>query len=138
MKRFWSKVSLDLPTECWEWSAYRHRGYGIFALSFGRNVRAHVYAYQQLVGPIPKGLELDHLCRNKPCVNPLHLQPVTHAVNVSRGDAGAYLAARTHCPKGHAYDEKNTFVCAGRRRCRRCAREKRRAERGCKKPRVLP
>lgn len=86
-----------------------------------KKVYAHRIAYQLLVGPIPEGMQLDHLCRNRRCVNPDHLEPVTHAENVRRGLSGAYLRARTHCPKGHPYDQANTYVSnSGSRNCRAC------------------
>jgi HNH endonuclease len=82
---------------------------------------AHVVFYESLVGPVPEGLELDHLCRVRNCVNPAHLEPVTHRENVLRSENFvAEHAAKTHCPEGHAYD----MVEAGRRRCRTCRNEK--------------
>jgi hypothetical protein len=84
-QRFWRHVVRDPDTECWEWTAARKNGgYGSFAIGKG-NVYAHRFAYEMLVGPIPEGLELDHLCRNRGCVNPDHLEPVTRQVNVLRG-----------------------------------------------------
>ena len=96
--RFWNKVRIgptpiDRPDlgPCWEWTAHRdRRGYGRFAVgsqtdgSYRSAALAHRLAYETLVGPIPDGLEPDHLCRNQPCVNPGHLEPVTHAVNLQR------------------------------------------------------
>jgi hypothetical protein len=78
---------------------------------------AHRWAYEAFVGPIPEGLEIDHLCRNRACVNPAHLDPVTHQENMSRGKA----ARMTHCHKGHPFDEANTRMEAyGSRRCKEC------------------
>lgn len=130
--RFWEKV--DKTGECWEWTAYRLKcGYGRFgvggsAKNGGRIVMAHRWAYENLVGPIPNGLQLDHLCRNRGCVNPEHLEPVTVRENLRRGEGWSGRNARkTHCPKGHEYDEANTHRDSlGRRKCRRCDREKRR------------
>jgi hypothetical protein len=127
---FWTKV--DAVGPCWAWTGGRSGGrYGMY-----RRQYAHRIAYEQLVGPIPDGLELDHLCRNTLCVNPDHLEPVTHAENTRRGFGPAGMAARrTHCPHGHPYDAANTYVRAtGGRRCRICSlassREEYRKRRG--------
>ncbi|WP_033356238.1 HNH endonuclease signature motif containing protein, partial [Kitasatospora aureofaciens] len=93
--------------------------YGQFNLH-GRTYSAHRYAYTQLVGPIPDGLVIDHLCRNPSCVNPAHLEPVTHAENMRRSEP----AMRTHCIHGHEFTEANTYYrtpnCDGVRQCRAC------------------
>lgn len=124
-ERFWAKV--DAFGDCWEWTAYRDKdGYGI--LSFvpaGLSTRAHKFAWQTLVGPIPDGLELDHRCRNRGCCNPDHLEPVTHAENMRRsGLLGQWtrLAAknRTHCQRNHPYAGENLVMDSGSRRCRQC------------------
>ena len=83
--RFWRKVKGGDVTTCWIWQASLHRGYGQFAVSSRQIVIAHRFAYEELVGPIPDGLHLDHLCRQPKCVNPWHLEPVTPLVNVRRG-----------------------------------------------------
>lgn len=115
--RFWSKV--DRSGECWVWLAGQATGgYGKFN-DAGRTWRAHRWAYEAEVGPIPEGMHIDHLCRNRLCVRPDHLEPVEPLENVQRGDHGA----ETHCPKGHAYDAVNTYRTAqGWRACRECMR----------------
>lgn len=118
---FWDKVQ---PTGfCWEWTAYRDRkGYGRSHLD-GKSMAAHRVAYTLLVGPIPAGLTLDHLCRNKGCVNPDHLEPVTVGENSIRSHE---LTSSEVCRNGHVYaDEGNElFVKMGaklaHRRCRQC------------------
>jgi hypothetical protein len=100
-------------------------GYGMFAeqTTGGLNtkVMAHRWAYEHAVGPIPEGLDLDHLCRNRACVNPAHLEPVTRMENIRRA-----AALKTNCPAGHPYDAENTYIRPGtvHRRCRTCARER--------------
>lgn len=120
--RFW--VSVDTQGPCWEWTATRnHHGYGHAWLD-GRLQMAHRIAYELLVDRIDSGLELDHLCRNPPCVNPDHLQPVTHAENMLRAPWGAvqYQASKTHCPQGHEYTPENTYIRKSKysRECRTC------------------
>ncbi len=118
-ERFWEKVERPSPYCCWEWQAATVVGYGRFEQS-----GAHVLAYEWLVGPIPEGLQLDHLCRNIICVNPLHLEPVTIRVNVLRGRGrSAANARKTHCPRGHPFDEENTYRYSGQRHCRKCRHE---------------
>lgn len=129
-ERFWSKVTKS--DHCWEWTAATDGGgYGAYFVRKvdGRTVlaRAHRWAYEELVGPIPDGLVLDHLCRNRRCVNPAHLEPVTQGVNIARGEmvARAVEARRaiTHCPKGHGYTPENTVHRkSGARTCRECNR----------------
>lgn len=109
---------------CWEWTAARNRnGYGQFGVE-RRLWRAHRLAYELFVGPIPDGMELDHLCRNRSCVNPDHLEPVTHRVNTMRGETiMAANAAKTACLRGHPFNEENTYVRSdGARLCRQCRR----------------
>lgn len=118
-ERFWSKV--DKSGDCWLWTAAIDKGYGSFTIRRGEKAKAHRYAYQELVGPIPVGLTLDHLCRNRACVNPAHLEPVTLGVNVLRGEGpGANNRRKSHCPKGHPYDRTTV---EGWRRCEECSRE---------------
>lgn len=126
---FWSRVRKT--SACWFWLAPLHNGYGKFWTG-ERNEMAHRFAYELLVGPIPDGLTIDHLCRNRSCVNPDHLEPVTTGVNVMRGIGFAPVnALKTHCPQGHAYDLFNTRRSGKKqtRFCRTCDREKHRTRR---------
>lgn len=123
--RFWAKVDKDGPGGCWLWTAGRtNGGYGMFGVEGNRTVPAHRYAYELLVGPIPGGLTIDHLCRVRHCVNPAHLEAVTYAENNRRSTSPSALnSLKTHCPQGHAYDEANTYVAPrGDRMCRECMR----------------
>jgi hypothetical protein len=106
------------PSGCWVWiKARERRGYGLFRHD-GKTWLAHRWAYERLVGPIPEGLTLDHLCQNTSCVNPAHLEPVTRSENTRRARAGA-----THCRRGHEFSPDNTYVYPdGRRECRTCCR----------------
>lgn len=127
---FWAKVAVNPDTGCWLWTAsVRRRGYGRFG-SKGDQRAAHRVAYEALVGPIPEGLQIDHLCRVTRCVNPEHLEPVTQRENVRRGHNSP--ATRTQCPHGHEYTASNTMVnCMGWRVCFTCNRagaKKRRAK----------
>jgi hypothetical protein len=84
-ERFWAKVQKGTQDECWFWTARTSQdGYGWFAPFTHGDMPAHRFAYQLLIGPIPDGLTLDHLCRNTLCVNPRHLEPVTNSENVRR------------------------------------------------------
>ncbi len=112
---FWRLA--DRPSVgCWNWRGYIHRtGYGQLRFQ-GRQTKAHVTAYELTVGPVPSGLELDHLCRNRACVNPAHLEPVTHTENVRRA-----FALKTACRNGHPYEDNLIIdTCSGARRCRTC------------------
>ncbi len=122
-ERFWRKV--DRSGECWLWrSSTNAGGYGLFHPDGGARewVMAHRYAYELEHGPIPEGLDLDHLCRTRSCVRAEHLEPVTHRENVLRGDAGKRQRERTHCPQGHEYAGENLYVSRGQRSCRICVR----------------
>lgn len=119
---FWSQVRDD--GGCWIWvGSIANTGYGQWKDN-GRPMSAHRWAYEFMVGPVPDGLQLDHLCRNRACVNPWHLEPVTIRVNLLRGDTlAAANVAKTHCPQGHPYDDANTYISAtGNRSCVECGR----------------
>lgn len=136
--RFWAKV--NKTDGCWLWTASTRYGYGTFNDGSG-TVAAHRFAYQLVVGPIPNGLQLDHLChtdavargeceggdscQHRRCVNPSHLEPVTGLDNSRRGNAGEFWAMKTHCPHGHPYSDENTYHNKGRRFCRTCNRVRR-------------
>ncbi len=121
-ERFWEKV--DKTDTCWLWTGSgigRNKEYGNFYLTGGRNrVMAHIYSYEQLVGPVPEGLVLDHLCRQTKCVRPDHLEPVTQQVNILRGEGlAAKQAQQTHCKRGHSLEDAH-ILSRGRRDCRVC------------------
>lgn len=122
--RFWAQVTQR--GDCWEWTGTKNRdGYGQYQLSRPRKkVRAHRYAFEALVAPIPAGLCIDHLCRNRGCVNPFHMDVVTHEVNARR----QVRQQVAECKHGHPYTPENTIREGNRRRCRECrsALEKRR------------
>lgn len=119
-RRFWAKVGAPTESGCREWQAGKFaNGYGQF-YKVDRPVYAHRFSYELAHGAIPAGLQLDHLCRNRACVNLDHLEAVTAQVNTLRGISPiAENARRTQCPKGHAYD---TIRNNGHRRCNECAR----------------
>lgn len=125
---FIDRVVLKPDTSCWVWTGTTNgRGYGR-VWSVGKQKKAHRVFYELLVGDIPEDLELDHLCFNKLCVNPAHLEPVTHQENLRRAGITGLLGPelKTHCPRKHPYTPENTIsqLVAGttwvRRMCRIC------------------
>jgi hypothetical protein len=129
--RFWSHV--EKTDDCWNWTGRPSKqGYGRLWTRVDDDGRrqikqAHRWAYETLVGPIPEGLVIDHLCRNRLCVNPEHLEPVTDLENLMRGETLVALnSAKTHCHRGHEFTEENTYVRVRegrpRRGCRACHR----------------
>jgi hypothetical protein len=137
--RLLRRVLVDEATGCWLWQGAKvGAGYGTIKVD-GRTILTHRLAYELFVGPIPTALELDHLCRVPACVNPAHLEAVTHAENMRRGlagfeDPGKFQRAKTHCSAGHPYDEANTRFSRMRngnrqRRCGACERERDRERR---------
>lgn len=126
-ERFWACV--DKTDPCWLWTASLDiGGYGRFALTHRKGVKAHRYAYELLVGPIPEGMQLDHLCKVRNCVNALiHLEPVTCQENLLRGDTFQRAnSLKTHCPADppHPLSGDNLYVNPkGSRICRECQRQ---------------
>jgi hypothetical protein len=142
-RRFMANVAEDKRTGCWLWQrGLTAQGYGKVRTGSRRTARltrhAHLVAYELFVGPIPEGLELDHLCHSgavirgeclggptcphRRCVNPAHLEPVTPRTNTLRSrSVSAFNARKTHCKHGHEFTPVNTRVRRGKRECRRCA-----------------
>ena len=123
-ERFLPKITFS-DAGCWLWTGkVTSGGYGS-VWWHGRQPCAHRVVYELMVGDIPQGLQLDHICRVRNCVNPAHLEPVTPQENTLRGQTlGAANSLKTHCPKGHPYDSENTYITrANTRACRECSRE---------------
>lgn len=136
--RWLRQTELGPPSACWKWLGAKNKsGHGVIGVGPKKLQGPHRVAYELFIGPIPEGAHLDHLCARWPgglgpsCVNPWHLEPVSLFENVARsGKQVAVLnRAKTHCPQGHPYDEKNTGHSAGNRRyCRACHRDRARAK----------
>lgn len=126
--RFWDKVIPEPNSGCWLWlGATNGVDYGRSSIN-GEDVYAHRLAYESLVGNIPAGLVIDHLCRNTLCCNPAHLEPVTVGENNRRGEGFAGQFSRTtHCPQGHAYQGDNIMLHGKGRDCRECDRARSKA-----------
>lgn len=125
MRRLLAKFTVG--EDCWIWHAATNGGgYGAVKIA-GKMEPAHRVVYEILVGPIPDGLHLDHLCRRRRCVRPDHLEPVTNGENLRRGNGWSGINARkTECAQGHPYNEENTRIRSrgSGRDCRACGRER--------------
>ena len=129
LDRLLPKIDFDGPGGCWLWTASQtSKGYGqIKRMDQRKPMPAHRAVWLAVVGPIPDGLTLDHLCRVRLCVNPDHLEPVTNRENILRGESMSAIHARkTHCPRGHPYDVVKKD---GSRRCRKCHADRERQRR---------
>lgn len=129
--RFWSKVSPAPADACWVWhGAANQRGYGNVGKKVGEKTftyLAHRVAYELTFGPVPPGMDLDHLCRTTGCVNPTHLEPVTFLANMRRRYADSPDERDTHCLRGHELTPENTrwIQSSGQRLCRQCWQQRR-------------
>lgn len=125
---FWSRAHIGESNQCWPWKKPQSTGYGQFWID-GKPIGAHRVAYELSKGTIPEGLQIDHLFRNRACINPAHLEPVTCQVNLLRGETkAAYNAAKTHCKRGHAFSEHGQPQKRGKE-CRTCRNLRRRVKR---------
>lgn len=134
-ERIWSKIQAGDPGDCWPWTGHKVQGYGRIKIQ-GKSKLAHRIVYENEVGAIPAGMEIDHTCHNntdcidnatcphKACCNPSHLEAVTHKVNNQRGNNGRHNAIKTHCRHDHEYTEENTQIIMAKggpeRRCKTC------------------
>jgi HNH endonuclease len=145
-ERFWDKCQPCPMSGCWIWTANTTKqyqrgrgswGYGKFWPTSGQGVLSHRFAYEALVGAIPQALDLDHRCRQRSCCNPAHLEPVTRAENIRRGEwdpsKSSALAipdhrrraeSITHCKHGHEFTDENMYRDGNRRICKTCSRER--------------
>jgi len=129
-ERFWQMVDKQSEKGCWLWKIPTKQRYINFCYDgrWGPSVSAHRWAYEHLVSPIPKGMQIDHLCRNTHCVNPAHMEVVTPRVNVLRGDTiTAANARKLCCKRGHPFTNENTRIEGTSRRCKTCRRDDARA-----------
>lgn len=128
--RIMTRIVLDPGSGCWLWEGALTVGYGCLKPLVDEPKRTdlvHRLTYEYFIGPIPDGLEPDHLCRVRSCCNPWHLEPVTRRENAIRGECGsvtrAKMLAKTHCPQGHPYSGDNLYIAkSGDRMCKTCQR----------------
>ena len=119
VERFEALYIPEPNSGCWLWLGCDSQGYGYFRAR-GKMVRAHRWSYEHFCGPIPKGLQIDHLCRVPRCVNPMHLEPVTSKENVNRGFVNQHKG-KTHCKRGHLLSPENVYTTPeGWRQCVTC------------------
>ncbi len=131
IERFFEKIQIDSITGCWNWTgAHLPSGYGIFFMRKVDGKIRYVYVHRfsweyHHAEQIPEGFEPDHLCRNRQCANPSHIEVVTHKVNMLRGNTiAARNASRTYCPHGHEYNTENTKITKDDSRlCRACGKQ---------------
>lgn len=111
----------SLTGKCWTWTGFCYQGYGRLRWPGFKTHKAHRIVYELFRGPIPEGLHTDHLCLNRSCVNPAHIEPVTRAENIRRSHTtGRGNGTRTTCIRGHQFSDSNTYVWRGKRFCRTC------------------
>ena len=115
--------------DCHIFRGYKEKGYGRVGLPGGKLIRVHRYVWEQVNGPVPDGLEVDHVCQVKACCNLAHLRAVTHKTNCRENSVGppAVNAVKTHCIHGHEFTPENTYHDGRRRACRECVRQAQRA-----------
>lgn len=126
IERLWSHVRYNPATGCWlHIGGKSGKGYCQILIGgrLGKIVPAHRFSFETYRGPIPAGLEPDHLCRVRHCMNPWHMEPVTHRENVLRSDGiAARQAKQTHCIRGHSFTPENIRWEGRKRKCKACAR----------------
>jgi hypothetical protein len=126
--RFMAKVMKDPNSGCWLWAGGWNGKYGVFSREHGKSQYAHRLAYEELVGPIPDGLDIDHSCVTPLCVNPSHLSPMSRKENIR---IGYKRRNGDRCHRGHPFTDENTKITkAGYRQCRRCRADKAYISRG--------
>lgn len=126
IERFLSKISVS-PSGCWDWMGAKNNcGYGFFWDGYSTGT-VHRFIYEYYYGQICPDLTIDHLCGNRKCANPLHLEQVTQKENIQRGHS--YNGKLTHCKRGHEFTVENTIIAQNKRRCRTCVNTRRRVDR---------